>query len=346
MVTNNHRSTNQVVFRVNQMSDEVVRAATDRGDVLEFPRHFSGYEVHETLGTGSYSVVVSVKDIAHDEEYAAKVMRRPQAHTEDMRLLERELRLGESVSCPYLVTCMNVVYIGSIIIVVMEKGHGKDLLSLIMEKPSVVAENWRSIFRQMCLGVQYLHDCGLAHRDLKPDNVLVDSDFGCKLCDYGLMCEVKQSVMSTTKCGTLPYMSPEMIYDDGYSGKAADVWALGIVLYVMVTGCIPWKSHGNIQMCQEIAEGVTETETLTSCQREIVLRCCEVDPEMRPTIEQVLGMSFVRTSSNVQVVVPVSMRGMRKKKESRTLIVRPKVMKPKGVAMNVSIGSKIGRAHV
>lgn len=275
---------------------DFIREATDAGDILSIPKRFKTYDVERTIGTGSYSVVVEIRDM-NNRQYAAKVMRRPKANTEDMRLMERELRLGESITCPYLVSCIEVVYMEELIVLVMEKGSGKDLLAMINENPNAVSANWRNIFRQICFGVQYLHRKGLAHRDLKLENVLIDENFNCKVCDYGLMCQVQKSDLASTKCGTLPYMSPEMIHSANYSGQAADMWALGIILYVVATSSLPWRSVNQLAMCKEIQGGITDLETVPTQQREIVAQCCHLDPERRSTIEHVLSLSFIRVTS-------------------------------------------------
>lgn len=265
--------------------------ATGRGDLLEIPKRFGPYETLETIGIGSYAVVVRVLNVNVGEVCAAKVMRRPDVNTDDIRLMERELRLSESVECEHLVRCVDVVYLEHLIILVLEHFEGRDLLTAVIEDPEGMSRNWKRIFRQMCLGVQYLHERGLAHRDLKPDNILINRDFDVKLCDYGLLCESRSSRISSTKCGTLPYMSPEMIHEKSYSGRSADIWALGVVLYVVVTGCIPWASVNDFAMAQEIAKGVSDTGALSFEQGMIVLKCCTVNPTSRPKIEEIVSLT-------------------------------------------------------
>lgn len=305
--------------------DAFLYEATDSGEVLAIPRRFKTYEVTGTIGTGSYAVVVGVSGQSRGVTLAAKVMRRPKPNTEEMRLVERELRLCETVSCHFLVTCVDVVYTDDLIILVMERGEGTDLLSLITQGPHIVAANWLTIFRQICYGVQYLHSHGLAHRDLKPENILVDETFNCKLCDYGLLCEVKPTTLNKTKYGTLPYMSPEMIYSETYNGMQSDIWALGVVLYVISTGCVPWKGESDAAIGQEITLGITDTESVGRIEEELILKCCSVNPETRPTIDEILANPAfnvqVKTLQRNQSLPLKNVRGATR----RNVLVKPNV---------------------
>lgn len=280
------------------MKSGFILEATSRGDVLEIPLKFKSYEVGEVLGRGSFAVVVKVKDFVKNEEFAAKVMRRPKDNTDEMRLMERELRLGDTLSSPFLVNFIEVCYFEELIVVVMDLVNGKDLFTLILEDPDKVAANWRTIFVQMCRGVQYLHKKGLAHRDLKPDNILVDTNFQVKLCDYGFLVETEGTEIRRSVCGTLFYIAPEMVREVPYCEKVADVWALGVILYVIVTGCLPWESRDNDEIMQEIEHGITKLDMLATCQRDIVAKCCDLNPERRVTVDELLRFPLTRTTSD------------------------------------------------
>lgn len=272
------------------MKKEVLRESTGLGDVLNIPRKFTSYEVTKTIGIGGYSVVVEVKDASTGVEFAAKVLRRPESNSDEMKVLERELRLGETVSCPYLVTFVEVVYLEHIIIVIMERSSGNELMTLIVRSPGIVIMNWKKIFTHICLGVQYLHNKGLSHRDLKAENILVDDEFNCKLCDYGFMCESRKGSVSTTMCGTMVYMSPEMLQQVSYDAKTADVWALGVLLYVILIGSAPWNGENEMSMLAEIACGIPGMELLLDTAQSIILKCCDVNMETRASIDQIVWM--------------------------------------------------------
>lgn len=275
------------------MTEDYFRVETGRGEILIIPRIVKSYEVKEVIGTGGFGVVVSLVDRNTKDLMAAKIMKRPEPSTDSMRLIERELRLSLSLSCPFLVNCVDVVYLSDIICIIMEHVNGATLISVMDDNVVLVRHYWRKIFVQMCLAVQYLHKRGMAHRDIKLENIIVDKDFNVKLCDYGCMKETGQSSMSTTLCGTLPYLAPELVRQGPYCAKGVDVWALGITLYAAVTGVFPWDNTSVVGMCKEILGGVKDVMRLSSEVKEVVMKCCEVDPSKRAGIGDVLGIPFL-----------------------------------------------------
>lgn len=269
---------------------EVLRESTARGDVFEIPKQFGQYTLLRVIGCGGYAVVYEAKTDESNARLAAKVVRRPESNTDAMRVLERELRLSEAVSCPYLVGIHEVVYMKELIVLIMDYSEGLELMVIIVDNPERVVINWKDIFKQVCLGVKYLHERGLAHRDLKAENILVDGVMNCKLCDYGFICETR-SGLAKTICGTVIYMSPEMILNKCYDPMASDVWSLGILLYVMLTGSVPWRSTSEIGLEQEIVKGFeTDLSALSEIAKNIITRCCDQNTATRATIDQILDM--------------------------------------------------------
>lgn len=306
---------------------EVLRESTGLGAVLDIPRRFGSYEVIKTIGAGGYSVVVEIKHQSTDQMFAAKVIKRPDSHTSELKVLERELRLSEAISCPYLAGCVEVIYMEEMIILVMERVMGTELLSLVMENPGDVIYHWKKMFRQICLAVQYLHRRGIAHRDLKPENVLVDDKFNCKLCDYGFMCESRNGNLASTICGTMLYMSPEMIRHTKYDAKIADVWALGVMLYVMLTGCMPWNADSDTALKQGIEGGLPDLELISEHAKEIMMRCCDLNPETRATVDEVLELSGIRVAPrSIPNVVSLPVKTVRTPVDDSHRVGRPRII--------------------
>lgn len=271
----------------------VLREATGEGDVLEIPMNFGPYEIVRTIGSGSSAVVICVMDVRSERKFAAKVMRRPTSSDHSLRFIERELRLCVTMSCPYLVRCTDVIYLPDLICVIMEYFEGMDMFTMMIEEIAVLRGNWRSIFTQVCLGVQYLHKRGLAHRDLKMENILIDKFMNVKLCDYGFMCETSSTTVSTSLCGTTQYIAPEVVKGEGYQAMQSDIWALGMTLFAGTTGFFPWRSADAVGMCREILEANVDVRMLPKGAREIVERCFEKNPDKRATIDEIMEMGFV-----------------------------------------------------
>lgn len=243
---------------------------------------------------GYEAVVVSIRHVSTKVRFAAKMMKRPESNSYYMRLLERESRICVSLSCEHLVKCIDVIYMESLICIVMEYYEGGDLFDAWTDNMILVKCQWAKIFTQVCRGVQYLHRRGIAHRDLKMENIMTDGDLNCRLCDYGLLCETLNASITTTECGTVPYMAPEMLKGGGYCAKKADVWSLGILLYVIVVGKFPWKSPSDVGVREEIVRGIQDFAPLNSEARAVVLRCCDMNPVTRATVDELLDMTFAR----------------------------------------------------
>lgn len=262
------------------------------GDIVHIPRRIKSYEYVQVIGSGTFGVVILLHDQIRDEKVACKVMKRPNSNCEEIMAIERELRLGGTISCPYLVQCHDVLYLEKIICIIMEYVEGDTLINILQRDAAVLRTNWEKLFWQLSVAIQYLHRKGLAHRDVKLDNVIVDGDFNIKLCDYGAMCEAVG--VNTTMCGTVPYMAPEVITGTRYCAKRTDIWSLGICLYTILTGTFPWTKSGMTGMCKEIVEGYIDIVGLPKDARTIVLGCCDVRPERRMTIDEVLAVPGIK----------------------------------------------------
>lgn len=278
------------------MAGVFLRVVTGNGTEFDVPKRIRSYEVVEVIGKGAFGVVVRTVCSVSGEVAAAKIMKRPDVNTVRMQSLERELRLSVKVKFTFLLECLDVVYLDDVIIMLMEYVKGTSLIKLVADNGLLVHRYWKKIFTELCLAVQFLHKRGLAHRDIKLENIMVDEEFNVKLCDYGTMCEINAPNISMTMGGTMSYMAPEIVRRNGYHPIEGDVWALGITLYAMMTGIFPWRNNDNgTGLCNEIMNGVTDVERLVPDVKEIVSRCCDVNAETRATVDEILEMPVVKS---------------------------------------------------
>ena len=124
---------------------------------------------------------------------------------------------------------------------------GGELFDKIVQEQRFTEEQARFYFRQLCEGVKYCHDQGICHRDLKPENLLVDDHGNLKISDFGLSAMYTggtdaggRAELLHTTCGTPNYVAPEVLNDKGYDGFAADMWSMGVILYVLLAGYLPF----------------------------------------------------------------------------------------------------------
>ena len=263
---------------------------TCSGTLLEIPWTFSGYRILRTIGTGFSTVVLLVEHESDHKKYAAKATRREG----NIAALERELRLIGTVKHPNIVPTHEVIYDTDFIFVIMEFCRCGDLLSKIIRQSKLEIRELQTIFRGVVEALDYLHHHGWAHRDIKPENVLLGDNNEALLTDFGLARESRTDVLMMTRCGTICYLAPEIILNEPYDGKKSDIWALGVMLYAMATGNIPWQSGNELLMPNMIvSQRITPPPGLLPDVAELITACTEPDPERRPTADDLLRHPWV-----------------------------------------------------
>lgn len=146
---------------------------------------------------------------------------------------------------------------------VMEYASGGDLLQKMKKEGRLTEKYARSIFIQLLRGLKHTHYHKILHRDIKLDNVLlseIDGDVKAKICDFGVSRFIKEGDVINEQCGTPAYIAPEIINKNGYSGFSADIWSLGVLLYAMVLGAMPFKSQNIDGLHKKILERDCELE--------------------------------------------------------------------------------------
>ena len=138
---------------------------------------------------------------------------------------------------------------------VMEYAGGGDLLRLIKRKGKLQESDAKFIFKQIAYGLAHIHCRSVIHRDIKLDNILLDCEKGVKICDFGVSKIIKKGQVIQEQCGTPAYLAPEIIIDKGYEGFFVDVWSLGVLLFAMLCGTVPFKASNLEDLHKLILKG-------------------------------------------------------------------------------------------
>jgi serine/threonine protein kinase len=211
-----------------------------------------------------------------------------------------ELEILRTLSHPSLVRLEEMFSDSELVYLVMEYCELGELFSFI-EYSALNAFVARRLFVQIIEGISYMHSKGIAHRDLKPQNILLDKSEHVKIADFGMGRRVEAQTLLSTPCGSLFYAPPEILSNRHYDGRAADIWSLGVVLHVMVTGSLPWKGIGEAAVIHQIIQGTfTLPENLSPFLVDLLLSMLRVQPAERLTIEQVAQHPWVTDTDNIR----------------------------------------------
>ena len=197
----------------------------------------------------------------------------------------------------------NVIYVYKIIdtpenyYIVMEYCQNGELFEYISNKERLQEDEASSFFYQMINGVEYIHSKGIAHRDLKLENLLLTEDNIIKIIDFGLSHEFNGKDLLKTKCGSPSYASPELIAQPLYDGFKSDIWCCGIILYAMLCGYLPFDGDedkdGNDVLFKNIIEGNLEIPKFVSnTAKDLIVRLLNVDAKERITIPEIKKHPF------------------------------------------------------
>jgi CheY-like chemotaxis protein len=239
------------------------------------------YKKLDRLGIGSFGEIWKIKDVTKDppEIFVAKIplSKKLNAKIEKEAHILRRLAGQEGVPKVY-----EMIEIKSKSVLIQEFILGKTLYEVIERE--LEEKEVESVVIQLIDVVAHAHDIGIIHRDIKPGNVMVRPDGTIKLLDYGAAKELKEKEMSATVTGSRPYMAPEQIM--GKSQRRSDVWALGVVMYVLYTGMFPFY-HEVEKILMDIILRVPPSppskfnEALDPKIERIILKCLEKSPENR-----------------------------------------------------------------
>ena len=183
--------------------------------------------------------------------------------------------------------------------IVMENIAGGNLLNAINKMSKFTEPMAKNIFRQLIETIKYLHSIGIVHRDIKPDNILIELDNTIKLCDFGVSKEVKEGQLLTDSCGTPAFVAPEILKDSPYNPFITDIWSSGVVLYAMITGFFPFRGVNQTELHRNILSGTFPKLTDVSNElKDLLNKILEVNPNKRINIDNILKHPWLNDDNN------------------------------------------------
>uniref|UniRef100_A0A8B9J027 Maternal embryonic leucine zipper kinase n=1 Tax=Amazona collaria TaxID=241587 RepID=A0A8B9J027_9PSIT len=257
----------------------------DREEILKY------YELHETIGTGGFAKVKLGRHLLTGEKVAIKIMDKL-ALGDDLPRVKTEIDAMKNLSHQHICQLYHVIETSKKIFMVLEYCPGGELFDYIISKDHLSEEEARVFFRQIVSAIAYVHSQGYAHRDLKPENLLIDEEHNLKLIDFGLCAKPKGGLgyHLNTCCGSPAYAAPELIQGKAYIGSEADIWSMGVLLYALLCGYLPFDDDNVMALYRKIMRGKYSIPKWLSPSSTLLLnQMLQVDPKKRITVKHLLS---------------------------------------------------------
>jgi eukaryotic-like serine/threonine-protein kinase len=255
------------------------------------------YKLLEPLGSGGMAVVYKALDTMLERVVAIKILREDYAKDEDFReRFKQEAKAAANLSHPNIVTVYDFGMDEEQVFIVIEYINGTDLKTLIRKKGHFSIEDTVGLMAQACAGVGYAHRAGLVHCDIKPHNMLVSKDFRLKVTDFGIaraLATIHPDERSEIVWGSPHYFSPEQA-SGGAPSPASDVYSLGIILYEMLTGQLPFEASDSTELARMHREEIPLSPrrlnpAIPEPLEEITLKVLSKEPSARYRTADQLG---------------------------------------------------------
>ncbi|XP_051024046.1 sperm motility kinase 4A-like [Acomys russatus] len=250
------------------------------------------YAILRTIGQGGCAQVKLAQHRLTGAEVAIKVLRKGRKQAFPAR---SEVEIMKRMNHPNIVSLLQVIETKESIFLILELADGRELLDWIQQVGCLQEGVARKIFKQIVHAMCYCHDLGIVHRDLKPDNIMVDATGKVKIIDFGLGTLVRPGKKLSGFCGALRFGAPECFLHQPYDGTKVDTWNMGVLLYFMVTGTLPFEGTTFQELGSQVLLGRYDVPSYLSQELQDIIRCLlTVNPTERPTLKDIMEHPWLR----------------------------------------------------
>ncbi|XP_062458835.1 serine/threonine-protein kinase DCLK2 isoform X1 [Pezoporus occidentalis] len=302
------------------------------------------YKVGKVIGDGNFAVVKECIERSTGKEFALKIIDKAKCCGKE-HLIENEVSILRRVKHPNIIMLIEEMDTPTELYLVMELVKGGDLFDAITSSTKYTERDGSAMVYNLASALKYLHGLNIVHRDIKPENLLVceypDGTKSLKLGDFGLATVVEGPLF--TVCGTPTYVAPEIIAETGY-GLKVDIWAAGVITYILLCGFPPFRSENNLQedLFDQILVGKLEFpspywDNITDSAKELISLMLHVNAEARYTAAQILSHPWVSDDASQENNMQAEVTGKLKQHFNNTLPKQNNTSAGVSVIMNTAL---------
>ncbi|XP_062429858.1 serine/threonine-protein kinase DCLK2 isoform X2 [Rhea pennata] len=302
------------------------------------------YKVGKVIGDGNFAVVKECIERSTGKEFALKIIDKAKCCGKE-HLIENEVSILRRVKHPNIIMLIEEMDTPAELYLVMELVKGGDLFDAITSSTKYTERDGSAMVYNLASALKYLHSLNIVHRDIKPENLLVceypDGTKSLKLGDFGLATVVEGPLY--TVCGTPTYVAPEIIAETGY-GLKVDIWAAGVITYILLCGFPPFRSENNLQedLFDQILVGKLEFpspywDNITDSAKELISLMLHVNAEARYTAAQILSHPWVSDDASQENNMQAEVTGKLKQHFNSTLPKQNTTSAGVSVIMNTAL---------
>uniref|UniRef100_A0A8C5HU50 non-specific serine/threonine protein kinase n=1 Tax=Gouania willdenowi TaxID=441366 RepID=A0A8C5HU50_GOUWI len=253
--------------------------------------HIGNYRLLKTIGKGNFAKVKLARHVLTGREVRT--------------FLFREVRIMKILNHPNIVKLFEVIETEKTLYLVMEYASGGEVFDYLVAHGRMKEKEARAKFRQIVSAVQYCHQRRIVHRDLKAENLLLDADMNIKIADFGFSNEFTVGSKLDTFCGSPPYAAPELFQGKKYDGPEVDVWSLGVILYTLVSGSLPFDGQNLKELRERVLRGKYRIPFYMSTDCENLLKKLLVlNPVKRGSLEQIMKDHWMNVGHEEEELKP------------------------------------------
>ncbi|XP_061547878.1 serine/threonine-protein kinase SIK1 [Phycodurus eques] len=252
------------------------------------PLQVGFYEIIRTLGKGNFAVVKLAKHKVTKTQVAIKIIDKTRLNPSNLEKIYREVQIMKLLNHPHIIKLYQVMETKDMLYIVTEYAQNGEMFDHLTSNGRMSEAEARKKFWQILTAVDYCHRHHIVHRDLKTENLLLDANMNIKLADFGFGNFYNGGEPLSTWCGSPPYAAPEVFEGKEYEGPQLDIWSLGVVLYVLVCGSLPFDGPSLPALKQRVTEGRFRIPFFMSQDCENLIRkMLVVDPAKRISVAQI-----------------------------------------------------------